>query len=106
MHMILVDPDLRDMPIGIVLLHLSELPPQVLGDSLDKDSAAESGHPHDVVLRLVDGVSGLVQFHASQSTGSRGTLLTPPPLQAGTSRWSRGTLGQQKNLQALSTISA
>ncbi|HEV8329413.1 MAG TPA: hypothetical protein VGQ08_18215, partial [Nitrospiraceae bacterium] len=47
------------------------------------------GHPHDMVLRLVDRVSRFVQFHACQSTGRRGTLLTPPPLQAGTSRWIR-----------------
>ena len=45
--------------------------------------------PHDVVLRLVDRVGRFVQFHACQSTGSRGTLLTPPPLHAGTSRWIR-----------------
>jgi len=42
-----------------------------------------------VVLRLVDRVGRFVQFHAAQSTGRRGTLLTPPPLQAGTSRWIR-----------------
>ena len=105
MHMILVDPNLRKMPIGIVFLQLQELDPQVLGDSIDKDSAAESGDPHNVVLRLVDGVSGLVQFHALQSTGSRGTLLTPPPLQAGTSRWiRRETLADERRAQPVLAV--
>lgn len=54
--------------------------------AFDKDLAAVSGHPHHVVLRLVDRVRRCVQFHASPSTGRRRTLLTPPPLQAGTSR--------------------
>ena len=87
MHMILVDPDLRELPVRIVFPHLLDLDPQILGHALDKDLAAVSGHPHNVVLRLVDRVRRCVQFHAAQSTGSRGTLLTPPPLQAGTSRW-------------------
>ncbi len=84
--MILVDPDLRELPVWIIFPHLQQLDPQVLGDALDKDLAAVSGHPHNVVLRLVNRVGRCVQFHACQSTGSRGTLLTPPPLQAGTSR--------------------
>ena len=86
MHMILVDPNLRELPVRIVFPDLLQLDPQVLGHILDKDPAAEPGHPHDVVLRFVDRVRRFVQFHASQSTGRRGTLLTPPPLQAGTSR--------------------
>lgn len=89
MHMILVDPDLRELPVRIVFPHFLDLNPQILGHALDKDLASESGHPHNVVLRLVDRVRRFVQFHAAQSTGSRGTLLTPPPLQAGTSRWIR-----------------
>ena len=89
MHMILVDPDLREMPVEIVFPYLQQLDPQVLGNALDKDLAAVSGHPHNVVLRLVARVGCFVQFHACQSTGRRGTLLTPPPLQAGTSRWIR-----------------
>ena len=35
-----------------------------------------------------------MQFHAWQCTGSRRTLLTPPPLQAGTSRWIRRKVGK------------
>src|SRR5215475_4188149 len=89
MPMILVDPHFRDVPVGIVLLLFPQRDPQRFRHTLAKDLAAESGHPHHVVLRFVHRVGGLVQFHASQSPGSRGTLLTPLPLQAGTSRWIR-----------------
>jgi len=60
MHMILVDPNLREMPIGIVFLYFPQLDAQIISHALDKDLAAESGHPHNMVLRLVDGMGGLV----------------------------------------------
>lgn len=85
------NPDLRDMPVEIVLLHLPQPDTQELGHALDMDLAAESGYPHNSVLGLVYRVSRSVQFHACQSTGRRGTLLTPPPLPAGTSRWIRSS---------------
>lgn len=87
--MILVDSNLREVPIRIILLDFPQLHPQIGRHAFDKNLAAVSGHPHNVVLRLVDRVRRFVQSHAYQSTGRRGTLLTPPPLQAGTSRWIR-----------------
>lgn len=92
MHLILVDPDLRALPVRIVFPHFLELNQHILGHVLDKDLTSESGHPHNVALRLVDRVRRFMQFHAAPSTGSRGTLLTPPPLRAGASRWIRSRI--------------
>lgn len=74
LRIILVDSDLRELPIRILFPHLLQLNPQIFGNALDKDLAAVSGHPHDLVLRLVDRGDHSVQFHAGQSTGRRGTL--------------------------------
>lgn len=89
MHMILVDPDLPELPVLVVFPHFLDLHPQRLVYTLTTDLAAESGQPHNVVLRLVDRVCRFVELHAAQSTGSCGPLLAPPPLQAGTFRWIR-----------------
>jgi hypothetical protein len=49
----------REVPVGIVFLNGTQLHLQVCDHALDKDLAAESGHPYDVVLGSVDGVSRL-----------------------------------------------
>ena len=62
MHMILVDPNLHEMPIGIVSLYFPQLDAQIISHALDKELAAESGHPHTMVLRLVDVWAALCSF--------------------------------------------
>jgi hypothetical protein len=54
--MILIDPDLGELPVWIIFPHLQQLDSEIVSNALDKNLAAVSGHPHDGVLRFVDRV--------------------------------------------------
>jgi hypothetical protein len=52
-NMIPVHPNRREVPIRIVLTHFVQIDPQVTPYPKAQNLAAKSGHPHDVILRLV-----------------------------------------------------
>src|SRR6516164_4701627 len=80
-------PDRREVPVRIVLPHFVQFYSEVTCYSWGQNLAAESGHPHNVILCLVYRMSLSVQPHSYIISQRRWTLLSPPPSRAGNSRW-------------------
>ena len=95
--MVKVCADFREIPIRIVFSHFFELDAEIGGNTVREGFPSISGHPHDVILGFVDNVGLLMKFHAFQCSGRCRTLLTPPPSQAGTSRWIREIKVEKSN---------
>ena len=66
-HVIGLHPDGHVFPIRIVLPDLLEFHLQVPVDAWDEDLLPEPGHPHDMVLGLVDRMGGSVEAHGPPS---------------------------------------
>ena len=78
-----------EVPVRVVLAHFVQFYFEVTCYTGGQNLAAESGHPHNVILRLVHCMSLSVQFHSYIISQRRWTWLSPPASRAGNSRWIR-----------------
>ena len=78
-EMVSVDTDLDIFPVWVILTRFLQFDFEIVVYSLHEYLSSVFGHPHNVVLRPVNTVTGFVEPHTFQCTGRGGEELSSPP---------------------------